>query len=313
MDNVDILSDVFTTLRLQSRLYFETDFRGDFAVQIPRERRLIRFHLLQRGMCWVQVPGAEPARLEEGDLAIVPDGTEQVLSKNPETPSVALSQVMQEGEFSGGVLAYGEGDGPTRLLCGFCQFDEAIDHPVIASLPALVVVRSADLGAEPWALTSIRLMALEGDLKGQGMTGILSRLLEIVFMQTVRRMTVAAGGADAGFMAALADTHMSRALHAMHAEPHIAWTVKDLAQTAGMSRGRFAQKFTRAIGVPPIDYLTTWRLMKARALLVNSGLDMAEIARRCGYKSVPSFSRRFKTAFGVGPGSYRRSPDAHTS
>ena len=59
--------------------------------------------------------------------------------------------------------------------------------------------------------------------------------------------------------------------------------------------------------MPPIGYLTIWRLMKARRLLLQSGLDMAEIAERCGYASVPSFTRRFKRTFGVGPGTYRRS------
>ncbi len=307
MDNPDILSEVFATLRLQSKLYFETDFRGDFSVQIPRERRRVRFHLLRQGDCWVRVPGADPGRLSEGDLAIVPNGMQQILSRWLDTQPVPLSRLIEEGAFNDSVLTYGEGDGTTRLLCGYCQFDEEIDHPVVASLPPLIVVRSADLGAEPWAMTTIRLLSLEGDLKGQGMTGILSRLLEIVFIQTVRRMTPVASGEAGGFMAALADARVSRALHAMHDEPHVAWTIKDLAQLAGMSRGRFAHKFTRVVGTPPIDYLTTWRFMKARALLANSNLDMAEIAERCGYKSVPSFSRRFKKAFGVGPGNFRRS------
>ncbi len=308
MDNPDILSEVFATLRLQSKLYFETDFRGDFSVRIPRERRHIRFHLLHQGECWVRVPGADPGRLNEGDLAIVPNGMEQIVSRRLDTQPVPLPRLIEDGAFNDGVLAYGEGDGATRLLCGYCQFDEEIDHPVVASLPPLIVVRSADLGAEPWAMTTIRLLSLEGDLKGQGMTGILSRLLEIVFIQTVRRMTPVMSGETGGFMAALADARLSRALHAMHDDPHVAWTIKDLAQLAGMSRGRFAHKFKQVVGTPPIDYLTTWRLMKARALLANSNLDMAEIAQRCGYKSVPSFSRRFKKAFGVGPGNFRRSP-----
>jgi AraC-like DNA-binding protein len=310
MDNPDLLSEVFDTLRLQSRLYFETDFRGDYAVQIPCERRRIRFHLVHRGECWVRVAGTEPALLSEGDLAIVPNGAEQILSYALDTQPVSLPELMENGAIKGGVLAWGEGDGATRLLCGYCQFDEDIDHPVIAGLPPLVIVRSADLGAEPWAMTTLRLLALEGDFKGPGMTGILSRLLEIVFIQTVRRLTSATAVGAGGFMAALADARLSRALHAMHGEPHVAWTLKDLARQAGMSRGRFADKFKQVVGTSPIDYLTTWRLMKARELLANSDLDMAEIAERCGYRSVPSFSRRFKTAFGVGPGGFRRTPRA---
>ncbi len=307
MSNSDIVSEVFATLRLQSQLYFEADLRGDFSVQIPRERRRIRFHLVRRGRCCLKVPGGDTVELNEGDLAIVPNGVEQILSKTPDTPPVLLSQLLEGGACVDGVLRHGEGGGAAALLCGFCRFDEEIDHPVIAGLPPLVVVRPSDLGAEPWAATAIRLMSLESGLGGQGMTGILSRLLEIIFLQTVRRMTQAACAGENGFIAALADAQLSRALHAMHGRPEVAWTISELARLAGMSRGRFAQKFARSVGVPPIDYLTTWRLMKARALLAGSNLDMAEIAQRCGYKSVPSFTRRFKTAFGIGPGGFRRS------
>ncbi|MEX3009717.1 AraC family transcriptional regulator [Hoeflea sp. TYP-13] len=307
MKNTDILSEVFETLRLTSDIYFKTDFRGEFAVEIPPERRRIRFHLVQGGDCWIRVPGTDPARLTEGDLAIVPYGMEQILSKTPHTHPVPLPDIM--GALANGVLPHGTGSGSTRLICGYCRFDEDIDHPVLTSLPPLVLIRAADLGAEPWAATTLRLMSLEGNLGAQGMSGILSRLLEIVLIQSVRRLTPKTGRADAGFMAALADARLSRALNAMHSEPHRAWTVSGLARVAGMSRGRFAHLFTDIVGSPPIDYLTTWRLIKARALLANTGLDMAEIAQRCGYKSVPSFSRRFKLMFGVGPGSFRRSPE----
>jgi len=79
-----------------------------------------------------------------------------------------------------------------------------------------------------------------------------------------------------------------------------------------MSRTRFAARFAGEVGMPPMDYLTSWRLAKARRLLADTGLGMAEVAERCGYASVPSFSRRFKERFGVGPGAFRRSPGDFT-
>ena len=305
MAKFDILSEVFATLRLRSDLYFEAELGGDFSVQIPRQRRHIRFHLVRQGHCWLEVPGGKLVELSEGDLAIVPNGSEQILSRSPGVPPVALSALLERGAYIDGVLSHGSGGGVVRLLCGFCQFDEGIDHPVIVKLPSLVIVRPSDLGAEPWAATALRLLALESDLQGEGMTGILSRVLEIIFLQSVRRMHAGEPQAN-GFIAALSDAHLSRALHAMHDQPDVAWTISALAELAGMSRGRFAEKFTREVGAPPIGYLTSWRLMKARALLVNSSLDMAEIARRCGYRSVPSFTRRFKKVFKVGPGEFRR-------
>jgi transcriptional regulator GlxA family with amidase domain len=92
----------------------------------------------------------------------------------------------------------------------------------------------------------------------------------------------------------------------MHADPARAWRVGDLAALSAMSRTRFAARFTEAVGQTPMDYLTGWRLMKARGLLASSALGMADIAERCGYASVPSFSRRFKERFGIGPGGFRR-------
>ena len=193
-------------------------------------------------------------------------------------------------------------DGPrTELLCGFCQFDEAVDHPVLASMPGLVVLRSRHLAAEPWTLATLRLMALEADMAAQGTTGVLSRLIEILFIQTLRPTASSTELADNGYGAALTDIHLARALKAVHSHPGEVWTVQSLARIAGMSRTRFAERFTALVGLPPIEYLTHWRLMKARMLLRTTDLDMQEIADRCGYASVPSFSRRFKQAFGTGP------------
>lgn len=306
MDKQDILSEVFLTLKLSSHLSFAAELRGDFAVEIPEGQRRIRFHLARQGRCWIAVSGADPVELTEGDLAIVPNGATQIVASDLRVPAVPLPKVVASGALSDGVLSFGS-DGPaTRLLCGFCRFDEAIDHPVLSGLPRLMVARQRDLGAEPWAAAALRLMSLEADLNAAGMDGILTRLLEIVFMQSVRRMTASLEEGANGFIAALSDAQLSRALHAIHSEPQASWTIGALAKLAGMSRARFAERFTALVGVPPISYLTAWRLMKARALLADTGLDMAEIAERCGYASVPSFSRRFKQAFGLGPGTYRR-------
>jgi AraC-like DNA-binding protein len=192
-------------------------------------------------------------------------------------------------------------------LCGFCSFDEDVEHPAVSSLPALIVLSARDLGAEPWVAETLRLMSLEADLSGQGMGGVLGRLLEVAFIQIVRRMRATAANADPGYISALADPWLSKALLAIHGAPQRPWTIAELAKSSGLSRAVFAEKITSAVGLPPISYLTNWRLMIARRLLRETDLGIEEIALRCGYKSLPSFTRRFKAAFKVGPGSFRRS------
>ena len=205
-----------------------------------------------------------------------------------------------------GVLTHGQGDGLVRLLCGFCAVDEDIDHPVLGDLPALIVLSPRDLGAEPWLAETLRMISLEAGLAGQGMDGILGRLLEVAFIQVVRRLGAQPAGAGTGYMSALAAPRQSKALTAIHAAPHHPWTIAELAVRSGLSRAVFAEKFTATVGLPPIAHLTNWRLMNARRLLRESDLGTDEIARRCGYQSSPSFTRRFKAVFQIGPGAYRR-------
>lgn len=307
MDTTDALSEVLASLRLTGHLYFRADLAGPFAVEVPAERRLVRFHYLRRGSCWLRGTVAEdPRQLGEGDLAILPNGSAHILADDPARPALPLAELLTTAPPDpSGLLRYGEGAGRVELLCGFCAFDEDIDHPILASLPAMMVLRPQDLGSAPWTVTALRLLGLESELAGEGMQAILSRLLEILFIQALRQ-----GGDGAedppGYLAALADPRLSRALAAMHREAARNWTIGDLATMAGMSRARFAESFTRRVGLAPIAYLTRWRLMKARRLLRESSLSTEEIAARCGYASLPSFTRRYKAAFGIGPGAYRR-------
>ncbi len=307
MDQNDVLSDVFQTLRLSSDLYFRAELGGRFSIEVPPEARRIRFHLLRLGSCWVDVPGVDPVQLAEGDVALVPEGVGHVLSAEPGLSPSTLAELVGDGRLSSGVLTHGVGGRGASLLCGFCRFDESLDHPILIGMPSLLVLQSSKLGAEPWLSTALRLLQLETDLDTHGTAAVLGRLLDIIMIQTTRRTIDNLEGTSNGFLAALIDPALSKALAAIHRSPEREWRVTDLARKAAMSRARFAKRFADRVGVPPIDYLTEWRLMKARTLLATTQLDMNDIAAACGYRSVPSFSRRFKIRFSEGPGSYRRS------
>ena len=305
MSHQDVLSEIFSTLRLNGDLYFRARLHGDFAVEVPRERRSVRFHLVRRGRCFVQVPGEPPVALEAGDMVVIPDGAPQVLSSKPGLRPIPLPELLAAHPVENGRLECGGEGAEVGLVCGYCVFDESVDHPVLTSLPACIVIRPREFPAEPWTGAALELIAREAELEGPGMTGILARMLEIVFMQALRRIS-GAGDRPEGFMAALRDAELSRALQAIHDGPQHAWTVESLAGKAGMSRSRFADRFTEKLGIPPIAYLTNWRLAKARDLLTRTNLGLEEIAGRCGYASGASFSRRFKQAYGLGPGAYRK-------
>lgn len=91
----------------------------------------------------------------------------------------------------------------------------------------------------------------------------MARLAEVVAALIVRTWAAkGCGGAD-GWLAALDDPRLSRAIAAMHKDPGRAWTVDRLAREAGSSRSVFAQRFVRATGATPLRYLTALRMRLA--------------------------------------------------
>lgn len=304
---MDVLSEIFSSLRLQAGLYFSAVLRGGFAVRLPADRRRIRFHLVLEGACVVTIPEFEQVRLGEGDLVLIPDGASQVLSSETSIAgAVDLAELLSHSPPMEGILHVGEAGPVCRLLCGFLRFDEAIDHPLLASLPPMIVLRQTDAPGSSAIAAALALLRAETDDAGAGQAPVLERIVEILLMQVVRSSLSGHAIYSNGFARALADPRLSRALSAIHSRIDADWNLDTLAGCAGMSRSRFAESFTTAVGLTPFAYLTRWRMIRARELLAQPNLDMAEVAERCGYRSVPAFGRRFVAIFGIGPGEWRR-------
>jgi AraC-like DNA-binding protein len=140
-----------------------------------------------------------------------------------------------------------------------------------------------------------------------GRSLVLERLLEVLLIETLRYKSEALSGSDRGLLAGLADSKVGKALRLMHEDATRPWTVATLATSVGMSRSAFASRFTNIMGLPPIDYLSNWRISLAKAALASSNLPMTEIAEMTGYQSVSAFSTGFKRATGFSPKFYKQS------
>ena len=303
---MDVLSDVLSNLRLTGSLYFRSELAGPWSIGVKRIERHIRFHLLLSGSCHVAVDGMPPIQMVPGDAVVVPHGTAHILSDMPGRPPLPLGRAMAEGGLAAnGVLRIlnGRPEPDCRLLCGYCEFDGGLTHPLFATLPTLLRLRPGESWG--WLEDAIRFLADDAAQGTPGLAAIASRLLEMLFIQAVRNHTEREGDTPS-FMSALADRHLSRALEAMHANPEADWSLERLAAIAALSRSRFAELFQVQLGVPPMRYLAEWRLHRARRLLTETDLSVAEVAYRTGYSSLPAFTRRFTAAFGVGPGRFRR-------
>lgn len=305
---MDPLDDILSTLDLKGALYFRTHFSGDWSVRVPELNRAARFHLVVTGTCHVACADGAGLTLGPGDLVMIPAGRSHSLSSDPAPKAVPeLETVLQDAGYDGkGVLVLGAGDNrdATQMVCGHFTFRQGADHPFLRALPDQLLVTAADRARLPWLDDCLRLITrrvLSGSL---GSVAAATRLSEVLFIEVLNAHID--GGPLVGFMEALRDPQIGKALAAVHESPGADWTVDGLARHVGMSRSRFSDRFSHLTGTAPMAYIADWRLQKALAMLDGGGASVQEVAARSGYKSPAAFTRAFAAKFGRPPKAYRQ-------
>jgi len=148
-------------------------------------------------------------------------------------------------------------------------------------------------------------MEAETRARAEAWQEITRRMAEILFVYTLREYMGLHPNAPGALMA-LSDHRMAQALRAVHADPAANWSIEALAARASLSKTTFTEAFRKMLGVTPMQYVTSWRLHKARALLDRADRSIQQIALEVGYESESSFNRAFKEQFGAPPGRFRR-------
>jgi len=190
----------------------------------------------------------------------------------------------------------GSAKGGADLICATVDPGASIGNPIGEGLPDLVMM---PLSRHPALAPICGLLVEEGLSEHEGRQVALDRLFEYLLILIVRHV-VSSGAVAGGVLAGLADPRLGRALTAMHAAPRRAWSLEDMAESAGMSRTRFATHFRAIVGRAPMDYLTGWRMTLARQLL-SKGKSVKSVAAEVGYGSAAAFSRVFNRVTGQTP------------
>jgi len=303
---MDTLSNILDGLEMKSSLYFATEFREPWSIEVPADSNVCRFHVIVHGPCRVTVPSTGDTRVaSKGDLVLVPHGSRHLLQCIGDVPPTPLPEVMVRAPLTvDGRLRWGGEGTLTRLVCGHFAFDGEVSHPILEALPPIVHVEAAGGDGFGWIENVMKFIGQEAGSGKPGSGAISRRLSEILFIQVVRRWAETAPSVPV--LSAIVDPNVGRAMHAMHADPGRAWTVESLAREAALSRTVFAQRFTELAGATPMKYLTDLRMRSARRLLAGPA-NVAVVGDRVGYRSEAAFNRAFTKAWGIGPGAYRRS------
>ena len=250
------------------------------------------------GGCRLALDGAEPIALQAGDFVLIP-ATHGIVMSSLQPPEGTAQSV--PAELGDGIFRIGARHGPTdlRIVAGHCSFGSPDAALLVPLLPQLIHVRD-----EPRLATLVQLVREESRTQRPARDVVLSRLLEVLLIEALR--STSGTGASPGLARALADPRLAAAIRAMHARPDHVWTVRDLAGEAALSRSVFFERFNRAMGMAPMEYLLTWRMALARQLLRSGDLAIDDVAERVGYGSASTFSVAFARRTGIPPARYAR-------
>ncbi|MCU7854223.1 MAG: AraC family transcriptional regulator [Candidatus Thiodiazotropha sp. (ex Lucinoma borealis)] len=308
-DFTDPLGETLHLLRLNGTFYCRSELTAPWGVELPPFEGRMMFHVVTAGHCWLEVEGEEPHLLQQGSLALVPHGNGHCIRSKPTDETLPLFDIPVERVSDRYEIMRHGGDGElTHLTCGVVRFDHVAGQQLIALLPKVLQIDTWADEEGSWLQSTLRFIAREARELRPGGETVITHLADILIIQAIRSWLDSAPDANRGWLAALRDKYVGKALAAIHREPEKDWTVASLAKEVGMSRSGFSARFTDLVGDSAMRYLTQWRMQLARAQLLETSDSLSVLANRLGYQSEAAFCRAFKRVFGVSPGSIR-----HTS
>lgn len=259
------------------------------------------FCAVVEGRCRLAVDGHDPLVLETGDFVLLPATPGFTLSGFEPVAPVIMNPHAEAAVSAGDEVRHGDPDGPAdvRMLGGYFTFESPDAALLVSLLPALIHIRDAARLS-----TFVGLMGEEARAHRPGQDLVLFRLVEILLVEALRAMP--GDQTPPGLLRGLADARVATAMREMHGDPAQPWTVSRLAKEAGLSRSAFFDRFTRAVGLPPMEYLIAWRMALAKNLLERRDLALEAVAERVGYGSASTFSTAFRRHVGQSPGRYAR-------
>jgi AraC-like DNA-binding protein len=311
----DLLSEMLRSVRLTGSVFMNACFSAPFGVVDPqsydqrtpmaRLRHVSILHLIVAGGCSFETAG-EGREVTAGELLFLPFPDQYKFWRGESPTMVPAGEIVEPGPIEGvWTVNYGGGGEEVRMVCGFLESSEFLFAPVFRTLPPLVVERMDEDRVGALIASTVREIVALVEAATPGSQAVLGRLMELLFIELLRRHIARLPAGSRGWFAALNDPVVGRTLQILHSDPAKRWTIDDIAREVGSSRSVVADRFKALLGRPPIDYVTGWRIQLAAERLRLGHESLASIAAGVGYESEAAFSRAFKRITGVTPGGWR--------
>ncbi len=314
---MDALSDLLRVVGLTGGVFLEARFTAPWCVigslgpdsckpYMAPPAYLICFHYIVAGECRAKLDDGEEVHLAAGDVVIFPGNDPHKLGSNVVREAVEFRNLIQPAEGTGVVrVDHGGGGDECQIVCGYLGGDTQL-QPLIATLPKVMRMTVRDTPGGDWIAQSFHYGAQQLADAVPGAATIMAKMAELLFVEAVRRYLTTMPPQATGFLAALRDPAVGKALSLLHTQLARDWTSEALADAVNLSRSTFAERFSTLVGQPPMKYLTSWRMQVAAQKLRQGQLTIGQIAFDIGYESEAAFTRAFKREIGVPPATWRR-------
>jgi AraC-like DNA-binding protein len=314
---MDALSETLRVVHLVGAIFIQGRFSAPWCYQSPcadsaapllepGAERVVIFHLITEGECFVEIDSEPPVPLSAGDVVVFPQGHAHRMCSEPGLRAAQGARLADVLSRRPRKLVYGGGGRTTRLICGYLACDARLAKLLLSGLPSLLKVSVRGSSAGAWLEASVQYALTEARSPRPGGAGVLAKLAEILFIEVLRRYMNEQSAGRSGWLAAVRDRIVGAALTQMHTRAAHAWTLEALARAAGTSRSVLAERFQQLVGSAPMEYLTQWRMVLAANLLCRSNAPLARIAEDVGYRTDTAFIRAFRREYGLPPAAWRR-------
>ncbi len=313
---IDPLLEVLRSVRLKGGVFLDARFTapwcvhtnivaedcGAFPVKPPL---LIAYHFVIAGKVLVSVAGEPTLDVRAGEIVLLPRNDVHTLASGTGLVPVSARHLIQPSADGGlAKISHGGGGEPAQIVCGFLGSEDPY-NPLIATLPRILKLDVREGVSREWVEASVRYAAGELTAGRFASSSLMARLSELLFVEAIRQYSATFSDQEAGWLKGVVDPQVGRALAAIHHNITSPWSADSLAKEVSMSRSAFVDRFTMLVGMPPIRYLTFWRLQAAKRILRETSKTIAQLAQEVGYGSDEAFSRAFKREYGLSPSRWR--------
>jgi AraC-like DNA-binding protein len=312
----DPLSEVLRSIRLTGGIFLDAHFTAPWSVYtniaaedceafLFKPMLLIAYHFVIEGSFLLTIEGEPSIEVRAGEIVLLPRNDVHTLASTSGLTPMSGRYLIQPSA-DGGLarISHGGGGQAAHLVCGFLGSEDSY-NPLIANLPRMLKLDVRQGTSRDWVEASVRFAASELTEGRLASSSLILRLSELLFVEAMRQYSVTFGDQNTGWLKALTDPQIGRALALIHDKISSPWSADALAKEVSMSRSAFVDRFTTLVGMPPIRYLTIWRLQTAKLSLRETRKTIAQLAQLVGYGSDEAFSRAFKREFGLSPARWR--------